>query len=262
MWMRHSQSSNQEWESIFIDEIRKFVFKRHDPHKLSRFLIILLGVPERRIKNRLRSTSKVGPTTIGEYGNVSVTVMCSQIGTIQLEMLIRLIPNTVQRYIIGLGAVGALQENVAIGDLIVPKEAIRGEGLTRYYYPDEVPARPDDELTDLLLHHCYQENARVHTGIVYTTGSLLHETEEMIQEWHNKGYLGVDCEASALFLLSKYCGFRTSLVLYVTDNPYTKKIFSNSYSSIMAVYKAERKAINAILKTIEEVNERENNALS
>ena len=78
----------------------------------------------------------------------------------------------------------------------------------------------------------------------------MRETEELIEEWHGKGYLGVECEASALFMLAQYCGFKCALILYVTDNPYTKQVFTQSFSSMLKVRRTERKAVKAIFETI------------
>ena len=240
-----------EWEEIFHGEIRKFIFGRADPEKLSRYLIIALGVPSRTAEKKLDNGHKVGPAVVGEFRGIPVSVTRRSGGTIQLEEFIRLVPRSTTEYVIGLGAVGALQPEIKIGDLIIPTESVRGEGLTRYYYPPDVPAKPDPDLTDRLLQSSRQCGAaNVHTGTVFTTGSIMHETEELVEEWHSKGYLGVDCEASALFLLSQYCGFKCSLVMYVTDNPYTKQVFSRSFRSMLRVRRAERRAVKAVFETI------------
>lgn len=237
------------WEEIFLGEIRRIAFGKADPHKLSKWLIIVLGVPSNSVERKLENRRKVGPAVIGEFRGVPVSVVARKAGTIQLEELIRIVPRDTTKYIIGLGAVGALQPQIQIGDLIIPTEAIRGEGLTKYYYPPEVRATPDPELTNRLLESSQKPKTRVHVGTVFTTGSL-HETDELIEEWNKKGYLGVDCEASALFLLSQYCGFKCALIMYVTDNPYTRQTFSENFRSMLRTYRAERKAVRAIFETI------------
>jgi len=239
-----------EWEEIFRGEIRKFVFGRADPEKLGRYLIIALGVPSKSAERKLDNRRQVGPAMVGDFCGIPVSVVRRSGGTIQLEVFTRLVPRSATEYVIGLGAVGALQPEIGIGDLIVPTEAIRGEGLTRYYYPPDVPAKPDPDLADRLFQSSRRSGAKVHTGTIFTTGSIMHETDELVEEWQRKGYLGVDCEASALFLLSRYCGFKCALVMYVTDNPYTKRIFSRSFRSMLRARRAERKAVEAIFETI------------
>lgn len=242
-----------EWEEIFRGEIKKFIFGRADPEKLGKYLIIVLGVPSKAAERKLDNRREVGPAVLGEFRGIPVSVARRSGGTIQLEEFIRLVPRSTTEYVIGLGAVGALQPEIGIGDLIIPTEAIRGEGLTKYYYPPDVPAKPDPDLTDRLLQSSRQCGAKVHTGTIFTTGSIMHETDELVGEWHREGYLGVDCEASALFLLSRYCGFKCALVMYVTDNPYTKQIFSRSFRSMLRVRRAERKAVGAIFETVASV---------
>jgi len=243
-----------DWEGIFLKEIRRFLFGRSDPEKLSRYLIIVLGVPPKAVESKLDKRREVGSVVVGEYHGIPVSVAARKSGTIQLEEFIRLVPRGETEYVIGLGAVGALQPEIQLGDLIVPAEAVRGEGLTKYYYPPEVPAKPDPDLTSRLLQSSRETGTRVHTGTIFTTGSIMHETDELVEEWHRKGYLGVDCEASALFLLSQYCGFKCALITYVTDNPYTKQVFSQSFRAMLRVRRAERRAVKAIFETIDIVH--------
>jgi uridine phosphorylase len=242
-----------KWEETFCREIQKFIFGRADPGELGKYLIVVLGVPSKAAERKLHNRRKVGPAVVGEFHGIPVSVAHRSGGTIQLEVFMRLVPRSTTEYVIGLGAVGALQPEIGIGDLIVPTEAIRGEGLTKYYYPPNVPAKPDPDLTDRLLQSARRCGAQVYTGTTFTTGSIMHETDELVEDWQRKGYLGVDCEASALFLLSQYCGFNCAMVMYVTDNPYTKQIFSRSFRSMLRAYRAERKAVKAIFETIAEI---------
>jgi uridine phosphorylase len=244
-----------KWEDIFLKEMKRFVFGISDPNKLTKYLIMTLGVPSRTIECKLDKLKKVGPAKTGEFNGIPVSICARKSGTIQLEEFLRLVPRDTVEYVIGLGAVGALQPEIKIGDLIIPTNAIRGDGLTGYYYPPNIPAKPDPELTDVLYQSAVQAKASVHTGTIFTTGSLLHETDELIQDWHTKGYLGVDCEASAFFLLCQYCGFKCTLILYVTDNPYTKQVFSNNFQSILRVFRAKRKAVKAVFNTISVISE-------
>lgn len=47
----------------------------------------------------------------------------------------------------GLGLAGTLQENVQIGDIVIVEGSVRGDGVSRYYVPDEYPSFADMELT-------------------------------------------------------------------------------------------------------------------
>jgi len=245
------------WESIFVEELRKITFRHGDPKSLSNYVIMVLGVPSKAAEKKLDKSYESGPAIIGEYKGISVSIAPRKGGTIQLESFLRLIPQDKTEYIIGLGAVGALQDNIQIGDIIIPTEAVRGEGMTGYYYPSDVPAKPDKGLTDILFESSLDSNTRVHTGTIFTTGTLLHETDGLVEEWHNKGYLGVECEASALFLLSQYCGFKSALVLYVTDNPYKKEIFTQNFCSMLKAIRAQRHAVRTIFDTIVRIDNQE-----
>ena len=175
-------------------------------------------------------------------------------GTIRLEQFMRLMPSHTE-YVIGLGATGALQPHIEIGDLVIPSESVKGEGMSQYYYPPDVPAKPDQELTDIMLRISSKNGAKVHTGTMFTTGSIMRETDEYIKDWHNRGYLSVDCEASAFFTLAQFCGLKSALVLYVSDNPYTVKIFTHSAEKRLKMRAAEKKAVDTIFQTLIEISE-------
>ena len=44
------------------------------------------------------------------------------------------------KYVFGLGLGGSLQEDIAIGDVFLLEGAVRGDGTSHYYAPDEYPA--------------------------------------------------------------------------------------------------------------------------
>jgi uridine phosphorylase len=47
--------------------------------------------------------------------------------------MINVIARTQIKYVFGIGAVGALQDKVEVGDILLPIQSFRGEGMTDYY---------------------------------------------------------------------------------------------------------------------------------
>jgi len=132
---------------------------------------------------------------------------------------------------IGIGYVGATQEDLEIGDVIIPDEAIIGEGTTSYYFPENssfppvlkkgYQAKPSPIILDKLIREAKKEKVDFRLGPIYTTESFPMETPEMIKSLNEKGVLGLDMETSSLFSVSDYHGKDAAAILVVTDNQLT-----------------------------------------
>jgi uridine phosphorylase len=122
------------------------------------------------------------------------------------------------RQVILFGACGGVDREVQVGDLLVPTGAIRGEGTSRYYAPDDQPAVCDPELTSILLEEASRrESPRVHHGMVYTTDASYRQGPE-IYGTRNERILGVECECAAAAIVGSHLGLRVAALFFCTDN--------------------------------------------
>jgi len=213
----------QTWEELFLEEEKRFVLKEASPDKVSKYVLVATGVSSQFLVDQLRHKCQVGTITTGSIENVQLSVTHRYGGAIQMEILIRVLSFTKAKYLIGIGCCGALQDTIKIGDIIIPTEAVRGESTTRYYYSEEILALPDRDVLNALVQSTKEFGIEPNVGKVYTTGSLLHETEEMIKKWNKERLLAVECESSVLFLLSKYCNLKSGMILCVSDHPFLKQ---------------------------------------
>ncbi len=116
------------------------------------------------------------------------------------------------------GACGGVVPEVAVGDLIVAEEAVRGEGTSRYYAPEEQAAVCDPAISECLWNAARDAgHSSVHRGKVYTTDAGYRQGPEIYDGRHGP-VLGVECECSAAACVAQAIGLELGTILFVTDN--------------------------------------------
>ena len=105
---------------------------------------------------------------------------------------------------IQIGATGAIQEHIAMGDVVVPTASVRDEGLTRYYAPLQYPAVADYRVVQALAKAAKAAGKTVHTGIIRTTDGFYpsQRIEEYVQQYHDLGVLSVEQEVAAILTIA------------------------------------------------------------
>ncbi len=128
------------------------------------------------------------------------------------------------RTILRAGSCGALQRDIAVGDLVIATSVIRGDGVTRSYVPDEYPAVADVEVTQALVTAAKMLGFRYHVGAIWTTDAMLRDTEQVWKPIADMKVKAVDMVTSPLFTISSLYGARAGAVLAVSDNLVTHEI--------------------------------------
>lgn len=118
---------------------------------------------------------------------------------------------------VNLGSAGGLQKNMKIGDLIVCDRAIRDEGTSYHYLPDEKYADASEELTANLCEVIKKKGIPFVKGSSWTIDALYRETIEELQQYREEGVLTVEMEAAALFAVGTYRNVSVSSVFTVSD---------------------------------------------
>jgi len=121
-----------------------------------------------------------------------------------------------------LGKCGGIKHRAALGDLILPIAAIRGEGTSNDYFPPEVPALPAFALQKA-ISTTIRDHARDYwTGTVYRTNRRVWEHEEMFKKYLRKiRALAIDMETATIFMTGFYNAIPTGALLLVSDQPMT-----------------------------------------
>ena len=133
-----------------------------------------------------------------------------------VTMIETLIANGAKRIVVA-GCCGSLLENVRIGDIIIPTDAISEEGASAHYAPNIYPPNADGETVEMLKSAAVKRGWPCHAGTVWTTDAPYRETCEKVKMYGNRGVMGVEMELSALFTVAGFRGAKLAAVLVVSD---------------------------------------------
>ena len=121
-----------------------------------------------------------------------------------------------------LGKGGGLKKRNKLGDLILPIAAIRGEGTSNDYFPEEVPALPAFALQKAISTTIRDYEVDYWTGTVYTTNRRVWEHDEEFKEYLQKiRAYAIDMETATIFSVGFYNKIPTGALLLVSDSPMT-----------------------------------------
>src|SRR6478609_9290093 len=119
-----------------------------------------------------------------------------------------------------LGKCGGLKKKNALGDLILPIAAIRGEGTSNDYFPPEVPSLPAFALQKAISTTIREYGVDYWTGTVYTMNRRVWEHDEEFKEYLQqiRAY-AIDMETATIFMVGFYNKIPTGALLLVSDQP-------------------------------------------
>lgn len=121
-----------------------------------------------------------------------------------------------------LGKCGGLKKRNKLGDLILPIAAIRGEGTSDDYFPEEVPALPAFALQKAISTTIRDYEVDYWTGTVYTTNRRVWEHDEEFKEYLKKvRAYAIDMETATIFMVGFANRIPTGALLLVSDQPMT-----------------------------------------
>ncbi|MBM3150986.1 MAG: AMP nucleosidase [Chloroflexi bacterium] len=119
-----------------------------------------------------------------------------------------------------LGKCGGLKRRNAIGDLILPIAAIRGEGTSNDYFPPEVPALPAFNLQKAVSTTIRNYQRDYWSGTVYSTNRRVWEHDEDFKRYLRRiRAMAVDMETATIFTTGFYNRIPAGALLLVSDQP-------------------------------------------
>ncbi len=119
-----------------------------------------------------------------------------------------------------LGKCGGLKKKIQVGDFILPIAAIRGEGTSSDYLPDEVPALPAFMLQRAISSTIRDFGRDYWTGTLYTTNRRVWEHDEKFKKYlRSLRASAIDMETATIFIAGFANKIPTGALLLVTDQP-------------------------------------------
>lgn len=200
------------------------------PGELAEY-VILVGDPGRVAKVaahfdsvELERSNREITTATGTYRGMHLSAMSTGMGTDNVEIVLaEAIEITDRPTFIRVGSSGALQPEIALGDLVVSTGAVRLENTTSYYVSDGYPAIAHRDVVWALEEACRQLGHRYHVGLTATAsgffapqGRQMHTLPvrypELAEELRREGVANLEMESSALFVLAGLAGLRSGTV--------------------------------------------------
>ncbi|MBI2793742.1 MAG: AMP nucleosidase [Ignavibacteria bacterium] len=142
------------------------------------------------------------------------------IGSPNAALIMDLLVARMPRGVLFLGKCGGLKDSTQIGHFILPIAAIRGDGTSNDYFPQEVPALPSFKLHKFVSDKVLAYNQEYRTGVVYTTNRRVWEWDELFrQRLRDLSCLAIDMETATIFIVGHKNGIPRGALLLVSDVP-------------------------------------------
>jgi AMP nucleosidase len=133
-----------------------------------------------------------------------------------MDLLSAVNPNAV----LFLGKCGGLKKKNKLGDLILPIAAIRSDGTSNDYLPQEVPALPAFKLQIAISSTIMKFNREYWTGTVYTTNRRVWEYDDRFKKYLVKTRaMAIDMETATIFSVGFANEIPVGALLLVSDQP-------------------------------------------
>lgn len=126
--------------------------------------------------------------------------------------------------VVMLGMCGAIDDDIEIGDFLIPTASIRDEGTSVHYIPQNVPALPDFCITQMCEDMIIKKRGkRPKSGIMMTTDYRMWEfDEDFIEYIHKHRIMAIDMEIATLFSVGYALNVPTGAIMLVSDLPLRK----------------------------------------
>lgn len=207
----------------------------------------------------LMANNREHRTFTGYYKGVRVSVTSTGMGCPSASIAAEELINIGAKTLIRIGSSAALDPRVKIGDLMISLGAMKNEGTSRFYVPDNFPAIPDHDLTELLIRTAKEmtsgTDVSVFTGITSINDAFYGETPAYIETLRGYGILNLEMESSAIYTIAHLRGVRAATICGTSGNLTNAQVIYTKKNE--ALYRAWEIEIQIALETIYRMNQRE-----
>jgi uridine phosphorylase len=111
-----------------------------------------------------------------------------------------------------------LQEDIAVGHVLVPTSAVRDEGTSYHYLPPGREVSASAEAVAAIEATLRDEGVADRLTKTWTTDAIYRETPEKIRRRKEEGCVTVEMEAAAFFAVAQFRGVSFGQILYGGDD--------------------------------------------
>jgi uridine phosphorylase len=171
-----------------------------------------------KIITHIRSESTYLPVHEIEYHGEKIVLVQALVGApmaaAHIEELTAL---GCKKYVV-CGGCGVLQDEIAVGHLIIPASAVRDEGTSYHYAPPSREISMSERAIQVIESVLNAKNAPYIKAKTWTTDAFYRETPAKIRRRKEEGCVTVEMEASAFFAVAKYLDVELGQILYAGDS--------------------------------------------
>ncbi len=166
------------------------------------------------------AVSREYTTYAGTFAGVPITVCSHGVGSPGARICFEELARGGVRRIIRAGTCGALQPDIADGELVLATAAVRDEGTTPRLLPLAVPAVADLAVLSALQREVSRRDLHARRGVVHTTDTFYPSpvTPSDLAAWQAGGALAVEMELSALLITAALHGIAAGGIFTVDGN--------------------------------------------
>jgi len=236
--------------------IAKYSHLKFEELKVPRCILLSLSVGATQLLIRETEAEEFAwiyrarPLYVGNISGNPVGIIWAAPGAPLATMVVEDLVACGAKLFVGVGLLAATQPRINVGNYVIPSLAVRDEGTSRHYLPEDVIALSSDEVIQALQDSCEEFKVKYYVGPVCTTDAPYRETKSKINYLQRKGVLGIDMESSAIFALGIYRKVKVGCILVASSNLTQPKTTIGFYTekSRDAMLKAVKISIEAVRK--------------
>jgi uridine phosphorylase len=118
--------------------------------------------------------------------------------------------------IIFMGYAGSLKD-IPPGTIIIPKKAIRDEGVSFHYMKPGKYVKANGKLTEKVIQIAKEMNIAFEAGTTWTTDAPYRETIKKIRTFQKESVVSVEMEAASLFAIARFRKVEIAGIFWVSD---------------------------------------------
>ncbi|MFB6162741.1 MAG: nucleoside phosphorylase [Halococcoides sp.] len=154
----------------------------------------------------------------GSYEGRSVTICSTGVGSPSAAIAVEELSQVGVETVVRVGTIGALQPDIATGELIVPTAAAKDEGTTKRYESPSIPAVATPSVATAIAESARATEVTAHVGPIVTDDAFYAETDAYVADWEAANLLGVEMEAAAILSLARRRGMDAGAICAVDGN--------------------------------------------
>lgn len=152
-----------------------------------------------------------------------LSIIAFGIGSPMAGLVMDVVSYTDPKAVLMLGLCGGLDDDLAVGDYLVPTASIRDEGTSIHYLPPTVPALPSLALNAVICQLLDEKQIPYRSGIMKTTDYRMWEFDEGFRmQLREERVMAIDMEIATLFAVGYAKALPTGALMLVSDLPLRK----------------------------------------